>query len=268
MASVQGTAPLTSMPIMAGEDMRLHDAVQFWESVQTALAHVGLLKSAMGLVPDEADQIVDLDLSSLPVLPPEHPQYYRQLETMLKVKAQNKSNRKKRYAIIMKQRTAVYTMMHKSAETMASWQASARMRAAPLILQLCRSGEQVSRARATTPLCQTTAFQLAWRALLCTRCHWWSRLRGAGVLLMRRSLRGQRRALCTRPPPIRLERSRRLRLELVGFAVMEPHASPGSRWPRLDSLATWRPGSERFGRCVVVSLGCGGQCLTRGAGMG
>ena len=119
MASVQGTAPLTSMPIMAGEDMRLHDAVQFWESVQTALAHVGLLKSAMGLVPDEADQIVDLDLSSLPVLPPEHPQYYRQLETMLKVKAQNKSNRKKRYAIIMKQRTAVYTMMHKSAETKA-----------------------------------------------------------------------------------------------------------------------------------------------------
>lgn len=40
-------APLTSMPNMAGEDVRLHDAVQFWESAQTALAHEGLLKAAI-----------------------------------------------------------------------------------------------------------------------------------------------------------------------------------------------------------------------------
>ena len=119
MPSDQGTAPPDGMPVMVGEDMRLHDAVQFWESAQTALAHAGLLKAAMGMIPDEADQIVDLDLSELPALPPDHPQYYRQLETMLKVKAQNKSNRIKRYAIIMKQRTAVYTMMHKSAEAKA-----------------------------------------------------------------------------------------------------------------------------------------------------
>ena len=119
MASDQGTVPLQGMPVMAGEDMRLHDAVAFWESVQTALAHAGLLKAAMGMVPDEASQIVDMDLSRLPVLPPEHPQYYRQLETTLRVKAQNKSNRRKRYAIIMSKRTSVYTMMHKSAEPKA-----------------------------------------------------------------------------------------------------------------------------------------------------
>ena len=73
----------------------------------------------MGIVPDEADQIVgsrSLHAARAPARSI-HPQYYRQLETMLKVKAQNKSNRKKRYAIIMKQRTAVYTMMHKSAES-------------------------------------------------------------------------------------------------------------------------------------------------------
>ena len=99
MPSDQGNPPPDGMPVMVGEDMRLHDAVKFWESAQTALAHAGLLKTAMGLIPDEADQIVDLDLSELPVLPPDHPQYYRQLETMLKVKAQNKSNRIKRYAI-------------------------------------------------------------------------------------------------------------------------------------------------------------------------
>ena len=93
MTSNQGTTPVGDMPIMAGEDMHLHDAVQFWESAQTALAHASLLKAAMGMQPDEAKRIVDVDLSQLPVLTPDHPQYYRQLETKLRIKTQNKSNR-------------------------------------------------------------------------------------------------------------------------------------------------------------------------------
>ena len=110
------TTPAGEMPIMAGEDVRLHDAVQFWESAQAALAHAGLLKAAMGMEPDDAKQIVDLDLNQLHALAPEHPQYYRQVESILRIKTQNKSNRIRRYAIVMKQRTDVYTMFYKSAE--------------------------------------------------------------------------------------------------------------------------------------------------------
>ena len=119
MTSNQGTTPVGDMPIMAGEDMHLHDAVQFWESAQTALAHAKLLKAAMDMIPDDAKTIVDVDLSELPELPADHPQYYRQLETRLRIRTQNKANRIKRYSIIMSQRTDVYTMLYKSAEQKA-----------------------------------------------------------------------------------------------------------------------------------------------------
>ena len=75
MAGVQGALPTGSMPIMSGEDMRLHDAVQFWESAQAALAQGGLLKAAMGMEPDESNKIVDIDLRELPKLPDDHPGY-------------------------------------------------------------------------------------------------------------------------------------------------------------------------------------------------
>ena len=102
MVDVQAsTLPAGAMPKFAGEDMRLHDAVAYWEGAQAALAHAGLLKSAMGMIPDDASRIVDINPSELPVLPPEHPQYYRQLETLLRIKTQNTSNRRQRYAIIM-----------------------------------------------------------------------------------------------------------------------------------------------------------------------
>ena len=111
--------PDVAMPVMAGEDLHLHDAVSYWENVQAVLAHFSLLKAAMGMVPDDAKKIVDVDLGELPVLPPDHPQYYRNLETRLRIKTQNKSNRIQRYAIVMKQRTAVYTMLYKSVEPKA-----------------------------------------------------------------------------------------------------------------------------------------------------
>ena len=80
MVDAQGQAlPAGTMPKFAGEEMRLHDAVAYWEGAQAALAHAGLLKSAMGMVPDDASKIVDIDPSELPVLPADHPQYYRQL---------------------------------------------------------------------------------------------------------------------------------------------------------------------------------------------
>ena len=84
MAEPQGDKAMpVTMPTMTGEEMHLHEAVQFWENVQAALAHAMLLKAAMGMEPDEAKQIVDVDLNLLPVLPQDHPQYYRQLETKL-----------------------------------------------------------------------------------------------------------------------------------------------------------------------------------------
>ena len=120
MAGVQGNALMTStMPVMQGEEMHLHDAVQYWESTQAALAHAGLLKAAMGMEPDEASKIVDIDLDELPELPADHPGYERRLETRLRMRTQNKSNRRQRYAIIMRQRTSVYSMMYSSAEPKA-----------------------------------------------------------------------------------------------------------------------------------------------------
>ena len=115
MADVQGfTSPAGTMPILPGEDLHLHDAVTYWESAQAALAHAGLLKAAMGMVPDDALKIVDMNIDELPDLAVDDRNYYRQLETKLRVKTQNKSNRRQRYAIIMKQRTDVYTMLYRS----------------------------------------------------------------------------------------------------------------------------------------------------------
>ena len=45
MAGTQGATPYGTMPVMAGEDVHLHDAVQYWENVQAALAHATLLKA-------------------------------------------------------------------------------------------------------------------------------------------------------------------------------------------------------------------------------
>ena len=67
------STPDGTMPVMSGEDMHLHNAVEYWEGVQAALAHASILKAAMGMEPDESRKIVDIDPSQLPVLPPEHP---------------------------------------------------------------------------------------------------------------------------------------------------------------------------------------------------
>ena len=65
MAGVQSKVAPGEMPILSGEDLRLHDAVAYWESAQGALAFNGLLKAAMGMEPDEAKKIVDIDLGEI-----------------------------------------------------------------------------------------------------------------------------------------------------------------------------------------------------------
>ena len=71
MASTQDQESKASiMPIMSGEEMHLHDAVQYWESAQAALADAQLLKAAMGMQPDEAEKIVDVDLKEIPTCSP------------------------------------------------------------------------------------------------------------------------------------------------------------------------------------------------------
>ena len=88
MADVQGKiTPAGTMPQFAGEEMHLHDAVAYWESAQAALAYAGLLKTAMGMEPDDALKIVDIDLNKLPELQPGDCDYERRLETKQKIKA-------------------------------------------------------------------------------------------------------------------------------------------------------------------------------------
>ena len=114
------SSPLTgTMPMLSGEDMHLHDAVSYWESAQAALAQAGLLKTAMGMEPDDALKIVDIDIAKLPELQPTDSGYERRLETRLRIQAQNKSNRRQRYSIIMRQRTEVYSLMYRSVESKA-----------------------------------------------------------------------------------------------------------------------------------------------------
>ena len=75
MADVLRKASPGDMPTLPGEDLHLHDADccgVLWESAQGALAFNGLLKAAVGMEPDEAKTIVDIDLDEIPILPQDH----------------------------------------------------------------------------------------------------------------------------------------------------------------------------------------------------
>ena len=118
MAAIQGddSGPL---PKLTGEGLRMHDAVQYWEAVQSALSGLGLLSVAQGMDPDDVAKYPIVNLSEIPALPRDDPGHHRRHEARVKQKTQNISYRKLRYALVMKGRTPVYTAFYKSAKTNA-----------------------------------------------------------------------------------------------------------------------------------------------------
>ena len=102
-----------------GENPILHESVQWWESTQIRLAVAGLIKTANGQAPDEALLIIDTDMSELPVLDVNHRDFERRNEVRLMEKKRNAVNRRKRYRIIMGQRTAVFSSLFNACEESA-----------------------------------------------------------------------------------------------------------------------------------------------------
>ena len=107
------------LPEFPGENPVLHESVQYWESIQTRIATAGLSKAAEGKVPDKAEAYVDTDLSLLPVLPVEHKDHERRNEVRLMERKKNSANSRKRYEIVMGQRTAVFASLYRSCEKSA-----------------------------------------------------------------------------------------------------------------------------------------------------
>ena len=110
-----GTEDSGILPTMASEEMRMHEAVQYWEDAQSALSGAGLLRVAQGLDPEEVEKYPVMDLGEIPALPVSDPGHHRRHETRARQKTLNASHRKLRYALVMKSRTAVYTAFYKSA---------------------------------------------------------------------------------------------------------------------------------------------------------
>ena len=102
-----------------GESPVLHTAVQWWESTQTKLATMQLLKSANGKTPDAADRIRDLPLTEIPSLPVGDRDHHRREELRIATRRKNAINRMDRHRIIMSERTAVFSALYESAEESA-----------------------------------------------------------------------------------------------------------------------------------------------------
>ena len=81
------------------------------ENATAKLGDLKLLAVANGRDHPTAACIVDVDLATLPELPPEHRDYSRRVETRSRMIAQNESNDRKRYTITMDARTELYAKL-------------------------------------------------------------------------------------------------------------------------------------------------------------
>ena len=107
--SKNATADVYSFPQYPGEDCLAHAATQFIEAAEARLATRSLLSVAQGDEPPSVKCIIDVDLSELPELPPEHRDYHRRMDTRSKIKAQNRANDQKRFQLTMEAWTELYT---------------------------------------------------------------------------------------------------------------------------------------------------------------
>ena len=87
---------LTVFPQFPGEDFQAHEASHYKEQVDARLTALGLISVAQGHPPASVKAIKDYDLSILPVYPPSHKDYFRTLESRMKMELINSQNAEKR----------------------------------------------------------------------------------------------------------------------------------------------------------------------------
>ena len=113
------THDTASLPEFPGENFLSHAAAMFKEQVEARFAELGWLASAQGLQSESVKAIVDIDLSSLPMLDETHREYNRRLTDRIKIAAQNEANRRKRCALQLAEWTKIYAALKKCTETTA-----------------------------------------------------------------------------------------------------------------------------------------------------
>ena len=99
------------LPEYPGSDFLAHNAATWLENTTAKLGYLKLLAVANGRDHPTAACIVDVDLTTLPELPPEHRDYSRRVEARSRILAQNESNDRKRYTITMDARTELYAKL-------------------------------------------------------------------------------------------------------------------------------------------------------------
>ena len=107
---------LTAYP---GESFLAHNAKTWQEQARARLAAKHLLGVAEGLPPPANESIVDVDLTALPALPPDHHGYERRLEIRTSILAKNKANAKKRLRVTLDAWTALYVAVKTCTERTA-----------------------------------------------------------------------------------------------------------------------------------------------------
>ena len=108
-----------SFPKFPGEDFLAHEGALFKEQAEARLAAKKLLAVAQGYDPPSVTCIVDVDLTSLPALPPGDRDHHRREEARIKIQAQNKANDQKRHTLRMEAWTELYTLLKASTELTA-----------------------------------------------------------------------------------------------------------------------------------------------------
>ena len=105
------------LPAFPGEEVLAHEGV-VW--IEQAEARFGILLAvAQGQPPARTQRIVDIDLTSLPMLPVGNPGYDRRLEIRTRYLAQNEANVRTRFDMTMADWTTIYSALKVSTETTA-----------------------------------------------------------------------------------------------------------------------------------------------------
>ena len=108
--SEKGT--VTALPdVPPGDQPLLHTAITFIRHMEDILAKLGLLGAAEGEEPAECAEIVDIDLTRLPMPKPSDRDYVSRLESRLKIEAHNLSNAAKRRRISLQIWSRVYGLV-------------------------------------------------------------------------------------------------------------------------------------------------------------
>ena len=96
-----------------GEDPLKHQSLAWVEQSSAILSQHNLLVVANGGTHPDAARIIDIDEDALPV-PTAQQDMFRYIDTVLKIRARNKSNDETRFAITMKCWNQIYSILLKS----------------------------------------------------------------------------------------------------------------------------------------------------------